>query len=42
VHATRTADCVKMLEDGFNMVTPTSDIHLLATSGAQVLKDLAK
>lgn len=42
VHATRTDYAAKMREDGFNMVTPTSDIRLLASSSAQVLKDLGK
>jgi hypothetical protein len=31
-----------MRDDGFDIVTPTSDLRLLAAAGAAVLKELGK
>ena len=42
VHATRTDYAAKMREDGFDIVTPTSDFRLLASAGAAVLGELGK
>lgn len=42
VHATRTDYAAKMRDDGFDLVTPTSDMRLLATAGASVLEELGR
>jgi 4-hydroxy-2-oxoheptanedioate aldolase len=42
VHATRTDYAARMRDDGFDIVTPTSDLRLLAAAGAAVLKELGK
>lgn len=38
VHATRPDYAAKMIADGFDLVTPTSDIRLIQVAGAEALK----
>lgn len=40
VHATRTDYAAKMIADGFNLVTPTSDVRMIQVGGAAVLSEL--
>ncbi len=42
VHATRTDYAAQMGKEGFNIVTPTSDLRLVSAGGAAVLKELGK
>lgn len=42
VHATRTDYAAKMRDDGFDLVTPTSDSRLMAAGGAEVLQQLGR
>lgn len=42
VHASRTDYAAKMREDGFDIVTPTSDTRMLAAAGAAVLNELGR
>ena len=40
VHATRTDYAAKMIEDGFDLVTPSSDVRMIAVGGAEVIREL--
>ncbi len=42
VHATRTDYAAKMIEDGFDLVTPTSDVRMIQSAGPEVLKGLGR
>ncbi|MBO6783017.1 MAG: 2,4-dihydroxyhept-2-ene-1,7-dioic acid aldolase [Alphaproteobacteria bacterium] len=42
VHATRTDYAAKMLEDGFDLVTPTSDVRMIQAGAPEVLRGLGR